>query len=735
MSAGLPRVAAGERHGRSDRGEREPTVSIVCRVLVHMLGAAVFAAPLVRGEATLVAALGAGIGAAFAPRAARGQLRTGALLTIGAALLVIGVLGRWLLVDTHLLVRALGPSTALRAGDAVLFGLGAAGISFALRSLSARRRSLAALEVVAVAAAFMQLVVAHRHGAINRPFELADPIIAAGGDPSLVFYVVGGLAALAVVLLLVSERSAWRAVLHVVAVALVLGLVLGLTDLLDPPMPSAASDLGLRPEGGDSGGSGEEQERPQGEPPPDRPPEFKDDYDNSQDLVPVAVVLFHEDYSPPTGTYYFRQGAFSQYNGRRLIGASDDLDRDLAEGFPSRTYTVDEPPLLNQNRRSVESTVALLTEHNRPFGLESPVRFAPAANPDPRRFERLYRVESAVLTSDFFSMIGAPAGAKSWGPDEWAHYTQAPTDPRYAELAQRILAEKLPEYLRTDPAAQVAAITSWLSEQGTYSLRSRHAEADDPTAHFLFGDKTGYCVHFAHAGAYLFRSVGLPARVATGYAVEESQRAGGSALLITGQTSHAWPEVHLQGFGWVVADIAPQNVLSAAPAPADQDLQRLLGELARGLEPMPIEPEAPLPEAIREAAKWVWYVLAALLWLLGFAFLAVIGVKVWRRVAPGFAGPADLPRVAYRAELDRLSDVGLRRRRGESREHFAKRLAEAFPALVPLTRIHVGAAFGSRRRADPTPHRRALRAQIRAAVPLWRRALGALNPFSWLLSR
>ena len=722
--------------------EPEPRLAIVARLLVHALGAAVFAAPLVRGEATALAALGSALGAGLAPAMARRSLRTGALLTIAASLVLFGFLGRGLLVDTTLLVSALGPSAALRSGDAWLFTFGCGGVSFGLRCLSARRRSLAALEVVAVAAAFMQLVVAHRHGAINRPFEIADPIIAAGGDPSHVFYAIGGLAALAVVLLLLAERSIWRSLLHLLAVALVLGLVLGTTDALDPPPPpESAGGLGLRPQEGDEGASGEGQERegegdqrpPEGPP----PPEFEDDHDSEQNRVPIAVVLFHQDYSSPTGVYYFRQGAFSQYNGRRMIGATGGLDRDLGDAFPSRTYTVPDPPLLNQNRRSVETTVALLAEHNRPFGLESPVRFAPATNPDPRRFERLYRVESAVLTSDFFAMIGARAGAKDWGPDEYSHYTEAPTDPRYGELARRIVREELPDYLQDDPAAQVAAITSWLSKEGIYSLQSRHASADDPTADFLFGDKTGYCVHFAHAGTYLLRSLGLPARVATGYAVDESQRAGGSALLISGETSHAWPEVRLEGFGWVVADISPQTVLTPPGPPADQDLQNLLGELARGLEAMPIEPEAPLPERIREAIDLLKLTGFGLLWFLALALLALMGGKTWRRLAPAFADERSLPRVAYRAELDLLSEVGLRRLQGESRESFAKRLAEALPALLPLTREHVGAAFGSRR-ADPAklaPHRAALREQLRASVPLWRRVLGAIDPFSWILTR
>ena len=57
--------------------EPEPKLAIVARLLVHALGAAVFAAPLVRGEATALAALGSAIGAGVAPAMAR-ELAIGA---------------------------------------------------------------------------------------------------------------------------------------------------------------------------------------------------------------------------------------------------------------------------------------------------------------------------------------------------------------------------------------------------------------------------------------------------------------------------------------------------------------------------------------------------------------------------------------------------------------------------------------------------------------------------------
>src|SRR5262249_56373760 len=62
---------------------------------------------------------------------------------------------------------------------------------------------------------------------------------------------------------------------------------------------------------------------------------FRDEYRSDGGRAPVAVVVFHGDWEPPSGVLYFRQSAFSNYNGRRLVQAvQDGVDRDLLPRFP-----------------------------------------------------------------------------------------------------------------------------------------------------------------------------------------------------------------------------------------------------------------------------------------------------------------------------------------------------------------------------------------------------------------
>jgi protein-glutamine gamma-glutamyltransferase len=447
--------------------------------------------------------------------------------------------------------------------------------------------------------------------------------------------------------------------------------------------------------------------------------------------------LLHDDYSPPTGLYYFRQTAFSQYNGKRLVGATTaGVDEDVAPSFVSQKTTLAEVPNARGDRVELDTTVALLAEHTRPFALESAETIEPLANPDSGRFRRVYRVTSSALQAKLEELLARPVGSKAWSPAVREHYTAAPNDPRYTALAQEI-ASGIHEALRDDPVARALAVSVWLSRHGTYSLKSGHAKAEDPTADFLFGDRVGYCVHFAHAAVYLMRALGVPARVGAGYVVDEAARQGGSSILVTGANSHAWPEFYVEGVGWVIADVSPAQSLDPPPPPPDPDLQRLLGEMARGLKPMPQSEDRPLEPIIQAARMLRIWVVRGALWLSALMLFWMYAVKIWRRVSPAFASGA-LPRVAYRAELDRLSEVALRRRFGETREAFAARIAALSPSFPRLTERHLAARFARDQKMDAFELRTlsiAVAQELRQGVSWWKRWLGALTPWSWILSR
>lgn len=661
------------------------------------------------------------------------RLRLASALLTAVAAAFLGLLAARWLASTAWIAETLGTAATLHLSEAVRwFSIAAPGI-FGLHFLARRHPLAVLLEALLAGVAIADSLAAHRDAMIHRPLSIGDWALSRGLDPALIFLAFGGLAALLLSTLLVSEDRWRRLPLHFSALAvaaLVLMIVIRVAGL---PKPKPAGGLGLtgnpevegespRPEDGDGASENELRDL-----------EFRDDYGSGGEQAPVAVVILHDDYSPPAGTYYFRQSAFSQYNGHRLVQAlREDLDRDLLHHFPSEELEMSDVPPATGGRRSLRTTMGLLVDHVQPFALDSPARVRSISNPDPLRFRRAFEVLSHVRTLPYQELLHHQAGRSDWTSEQWQHYLEAPSDPRYTELAESLLGSLRDAY-RHDPLSQALTVKSYLDRNGIYSSRSRHADASDPVASFLFGDLTGYCVHFAHAATYLLRTLGLPTRVAAGYAVAESRRGNGSAIMIRGSDAHAWPELYLEDVGWVVIDLLPDQILDEPGDSADPDLQRMLGELMHQQLWPEIEPEASrfLPVDLAKAGRLL------LIFLLGFAATAYL-VKFYRSQLPRFASADQLYRVSYRTALDHLSEVGWRRRYGESRERFAERVSELAPAFADLTRQHLAIAFGSRRTADAGSLRRLLlrtREDLRNRTSWWRRLAGAANPISWILSR
>jgi len=498
---------------------------------------------------------------------------------------------------------------------------------------------------------------------------------------------------------------------------------------------------GSQSEDAPEGGSGEPSDDADSEGGQPKQPQDSDDADGQDGPAqPVAVVLLGDDYEPLQGAFYLRQEVHSEFVGTRLIKSErPDVDRDVLGHFVSRDETVLDPPP-EKHRSLVHGKVAMLVDHTSPFALASPLTYMPMHNPNPRRFVTAYGFESMVLTTDYEQMLGQGVTNQDWSEEVLDHYLEFPIeDPRYIDLAAEIV-QPLPAAAYDDPFTRALAVKVWLDTNVKYSLKEKHQGVDDPTADFLFGNKIGYCVHNAHAAVYLWRSLGIPARVGTGYMVDESGRRG-STLIVTNKDAHAWPELYVEDFGWVVMDITPSENLDPPGQPMDEDLADILSDMAR-IEAIEDAPEPRDYSWLRTALKYT--ALFTLLALVTTVMFTHWSVKFWRRWRLVFARPKTMPRVGYRVALDLLSEAGFHRFPGETRERFARRLADMTPVFSTLTSLHLSATLGNpdvTAEGRPEFDKRAWRlhlVQLRkelALVPLWRRVLGLFNPFSFYRSR
>ncbi len=81
-------------------------------------------------------------------------------------------------------------------------------------------------------------------------------------------------------------------------------------------------------------------------------------------------------------------------------------------------------------------------------------------------------------------------------------------------------------------------------------------EEMDAVEYFLFEERRGYCEQFASSLAVMVRSLGIPARVATGYVPGEYNPFTG-LYEVKASSAHAWVEVYFPGYGWSTFDPTP----------------------------------------------------------------------------------------------------------------------------------------------------------------------------------
>ncbi len=651
------------------------------------------------------------------------KLKTSALVIGFSAMLFFGLALAQFIVSSATLTSLFLPITAFNFAEAVKWAFLAFCLTAILRTLALRTSFGAVLEILFVAAAVVVTLAAHRNGMIHRPFFIGDFALIRGIDPSNILLLFGCAAVLSLSALLIIENQQRRLPYHFAVIALLCFSLVGYVQYFGMPSPQMTDDLGLTGAEGSAGSSRDENP-------------FQDSENTADDKqAPVAVVVFRDDYEPVDGSYYFRESAYSQFNGTLLDFATRaDMDTDLIKNLSNARSETAQMPEAQGQRKAVRTTIGTLVAHKSPFGLDSPIAFENTPNPNNLRFKRTYDAYSMAPQFDFDYLLGRETGRDDWSDELRQEYLTLPADPRYRQLAQQLIANLKPEF-KDDPFAKAWAIKTYLDENGIYSLKNDHAYETDPAASFLFGDLTGYCMHFSFAATYLYRSIGIPARVGIGYSVPASNRAGGSSLLIQAINGHAWPEIYFKDIGWVIVDPAPQQTLVDMTTDPQNELQQLLGDMLR---------EDSAFDDFLEAQRDPFIDLATLLTivygLIAATLVSGYSVKFYRLWIPYRATPHNAHILSYRAVVDELSAVGVHRRFGESREAFAKRASAVAPSIMRLTDEHLKTALGSPEAAHaglelwPTL-RKSLHQELGQSISGWRRVLAMLNPFSWLWSK
>lgn len=287
---------------------------------------------------------------------------------------------------------------------------------------------------------------------------------------------------------------------------------------------------------------------------------------------------------------------------------------------------------------------------------------------------------SAELLEHFPRASDAPAS------DE---YTRLPEDYDLSRLTGLAAEITGPIPNRYD---KMRAVEAYLKENYRYDLDiAPQGGGEDAVSYFLFEEKAGYCEHFASAMAVMARSVGIPARVVTGYAA-------GSYNPFTGlwevrqSDAHAWVEVYFGGAGWVPFDPTPGFDV---PAPGDSEKSpwiagKILSYVGNALGSGPagklLGGAAGIAKGAVQAARglpliMITAMLAALTIFLALAWRVAARLtgrwrrrrRVYRNFPDDFRGKPVLKE--YLDVAGRLDRRGMARRPDETLGHFGNRVA------------------------------------------------------------
>lgn len=288
-------------------------------------------------------------------------------------------------------------------------------------------------------------------------------------------------------------------------------------------------------------------------------------------------VLFDVNAS---GGRYWRAYAYDRYTGDTWLSSDDTtVLRSAGQSLSDESW---------QMRREITQTVTVYVQNSTQlFAAPEPVRVpglvtrvnvsfeqdmvTPASALYSQRTLRagnVYQVVSSVSRADPDSLRGASTDYPDWLAQRYLQLPDTVTD-RTRTLAQGITV------VHETAFDKAQAIEQYLRDNLNYGLNVEAPPEDQDFVDFvLFDQRAGYCDYYASSFVVLARSVGIPARLAVGYAQDEYNTEA-QAYRISSRNGHSWPEVFFPEYGWVQFEptviIDPISWPSPPPEPNASD--------------------------------------------------------------------------------------------------------------------------------------------------------------------
>jgi transglutaminase-like putative cysteine protease len=197
-----------------------------------------------------------------------------------------------------------------------------------------------------------------------------------------------------------------------------------------------------------------------------------------------------------------------------------------------------------------------------------------------------YNAISLVSVATAFELRAAPTTYPEWVANP--NTNPAGVSGRVAGLANQIVTDAG----ATNPYDRAKAIETWLRTNIQYNETIPEPPPGvDAIEWFLFDIQQGYCTYYATAMISMLRSLGIPARMAAGFAQGEYDAEFGQ-YVVREKDAHTWVEVYFPGYGWV--EFEP----TSAQAPLNREgdtAQPQENPITSAATSQPTESPTPLP--------------------------------------------------------------------------------------------------------------------------------------------
>ncbi len=289
----------------------------------------------------------------------------------------------------------------------------------------------------------------------------------------------------------------------------------------------------------------------------------------------------------------------------------------------------------------------------------------------------IYSVVSLVDVTDPEVLRTREGDVPDWFIDRWTQLPSSVTD-RTRALASELTAGLSTNYEKAE------AIERWIGDNTEYTLDAEPPpSAGDVVDHFLFESRRGWCEPIASSMVVMLRSVGVPARFATGF--QPGQRNPITGVYdVAMSNAHAWVEVHVPGHGWIPFDptgAVPQAVDGRdAPSIPLVDGFNWLRDRVSALTPDPVRRAV---ATLGAGAMRYWPVTAGLLVALGAGALVLL-----RRRREALALAA-VPQDPFGRLEHLLAEHGVRRDDWQTPREYVQRVRLHRPDIPeePLDRV------------------------------------------------